>query len=372
MHFVWRAVRPVQSGGTVTEVLRFHPLTVTEVTPLTDESVAVSLDPSAAPAGTFDFLPGQHVTIRAMIDGEDVRRSYSICEPAGSGKLRVGIKRLEGGAFSTFATTRLRAGDTLDVLPPTGDFTITPDPADTSRRVAIVAGSGITPVLSLLSTTLDIAPGCRWALVYGNRDARNAMFLDEVEGLKDRFPDRLQLIHVLSREDTGLGLTSGRIDPERVRRLCSTLVDPSGVAGWYLCGPFEMVESARSALTELGVSEDAIHDELFFAGPPTAVPPPPPDEPGTVGLTITVAGRSTSTRMRPATSILDAALSVRSDLPFSCKGGMCASCKAHLVEGEVRMDKNWALVQDDLDRGFILTCQAHPTTESVAVDFDKR
>ncbi len=356
----------------MSQPLRFHSLTVTEVTPLTEEAVAVSFDTSSAPDGTFDFLPGQHMTIRAMIDGEDVRRSYSICVPAGSGKLRVGIKRLEGGAFSTFATTRLRAGDTVDVLPPTGEFTIDPDPSDTAHRVAISAGSGITPVLSLISTTLEVSPGCRWTLVFGNRDARHAMFLDEVEGLKDRYPDRFQLIHVLSREDTGLELTSGRIDSERVRRLCSTVIDRSDVAGWYLCGPFEMVEGARVALLSMGVTKESIHDELFFAGPPTVVAPPPEDEPGTVGLTITVAGRSTTTRMRPATSILDAALSVRSDLPFSCKGGMCASCKAHLVDGDVRMDKNWALVQDDLDRGFILTCQAHPTSDFVTVDFDKR
>jgi ring-1,2-phenylacetyl-CoA epoxidase subunit PaaE len=352
--------------------LRFHPLTVTEVTPLTDEAVSVALDASTAPPGTFHYLPGQHLTIRAIIDGDDVRRSYSICENAASGKLRVGIKRLAGGAFSTYATTALRAGDTLDVLPPSGDFTIQPDPADTAHRVAIAAGSGITPVLSLVASTLDIAPAATWAVVYGNRDARNAMFLDEIEGLKDRHPARLQLIHVLSREDTGLDLTTGRIDADRIRSLSRTLIDVDTTDGWYLCGPYAMVEAARSTLTALGVQDALIHTELFFAGPPTAVAPPPPDEPGTVGLTINLAGRSSSTRMRPTTSILDAALGVRPDLPFSCKGGMCASCKAHLVEGEVRMDKNWALVEDDLARGFILTCQAHPTTESVVVDFDTR
>lgn len=352
--------------------LRFHALTVIEVTPLTDESVAITLDPSVVEPGTFDYLPGQHLTMRLIIDGEDVRRSYSICENAATGKLKVGVKRLAGGSFSTYATTRLRAGDTIDVLPPTGDFTIVPEPADTSHRAAIVAGSGITPVLSLVATTLETAPACRWTVVYGNRDARNAMFLDEIEGLKDLYPARLQLIHVLSREDTGLDLTSGRIDADRLRRLAATLIDVTDVTGWYLCGPFEMVESVRGALTEMGVGTDAIHDELFFAGPPTAVPPPPEDEPGTVGLTITVSGRSSTTRMRPTTSILDAALAVRSDLPFSCKGGMCASCKAHLVQGEVTMDKNWALVAEDLAQGFILTCQAHPIGDSVVVDFDKR
>lgn len=351
---------------------QFHKLTVTEIDPLTEDSVVVSLDAGHVTDGTFDYLPGQHLTMRLMIDGEDVRRSYSICENASTAKLRVGIKRLDGGAFSTYATERLRTGDVIEVLPPTGDFTIVPDSADTSHRVAVVAGSGITPVLSLVSTTLQAAPGTRWTVVYGNRDARHTMFLDELEGLKDRYPTRLHLIYVLSREDTGLDLTTGRIDEERIRQLADSLINIGDVAGWYLCGPFEMVEGARKALSELGVSGGMIHDELFFAGPPTAIAPPPPDEPGTVGLTITVSGRSTTTRMRPDTSILDAALGVRPDLPFSCKGGMCASCKAHLVEGEVEMAKNWALVEEDLDRGFILTCQAHPLTDAVVVDFDKR
>jgi ring-1,2-phenylacetyl-CoA epoxidase subunit PaaE len=352
--------------------LEFHELVVTAVTPLTDDAVALSLDPGSAPAGVFDHLPGQHLTMRAMIDGEDVRRSYSICSPPGDGRLRVGVKRLPGGAFSTFAVTRLRAGDILEALPPVGDFTVDPDPADAAHRVAIVAGSGITPVLSQVATTLEISPSARWTVIFGNRDVSSIMFLDELEGLKDRFPSRLQIVHVLSREDTGLDLTTGRIDDDRIRRITSSLIDVAGVDGWYLCGPFEMVQTAKVTLHELGVAPGRVHEELFFAGPPNAVAPPPADAPGTVGLTVTVDGRSTSTRMRPQTSILEAALGVRPDLPFSCKGGLCASCKAHLVEGSVEMTKNWALVAEDLAQGFILTCQAHPTSERVVVDYDRR
>lgn len=352
--------------------LEFHPLVVTAVTPLTEDAVAISLDPSSAPEGIFQHLPGQHLTVRAMIDGEDVRRSYSICSLPGEERLRVGVKRLPGGAFSTFAVTRLRAGDTLEVMPPVGDFTVDPNPADASHRVAIVAGSGITPVLSLVAATLQKSPSARWTVVFGNRDAGNIMFLDELEGLKDRFPSRLQIVHVLSREDTGLDLTTGRIDSDRIRRLTSSLIDVTGVDGWYLCGPYEMVQTAKATLNELGIDPGRVHEELFFSGPPTAVAPPPADAPGTVGLTVTVDGRSTSTRMRPETSILEAALGVRPDLPFSCKGGMCASCKAHLVEGSVEMAKNWALVEEDLAQGFILTCQAHPTSDRVVVDYDRR
>lgn len=352
--------------------LEFHTLVVAAVTPLTDDAVALSLDPSSAPDGVFDHLPGQHLTMRAMIDGEDVRRSYSICSRPGDRLLQVGVKRLPGGAFSTYAVTRLKAGDTLQVMPPVGDFTVDPDPADGSLRVAIVAGSGITPVLSQVATTLELSPSARWLVIFGNRDAGSIMFLEELEGLKDRFPTRLQIVHVLSREDTGVELTTGRIDRDRILRLTSSLIDVAGVDGWYLCGPFGMVETARATLEELGVTAGRIHEELFFAGPPAAVPTPPADAPGTVGLTVKVDGRSTSTRMRPETSILEAALAVRPDLPFSCKGGMCASCKAHLVAGSVEMAKNWALVDEDLAQGFILTCQARPTSERVVVDYDRR
>ncbi len=349
----------------------FHPLKVGAVEPLTDDSVAVEFDVPEHLRATFRFVPGQHVTIRADIDGTDVRRTYSICADAGSGRLRVGIRRLSGGVFSTFATTRLAAGDELGVAPPVGEFVI--DPATAGHFAAIVAGSGITPVLSMVSTTLRSSPRTSWTLIYGNREARSVMFLEQLEALKDRYPNRLHLIHVLSREDTGLDLTSGRIDRPRLHRLFSTLVPPATVDAWFLCGPYDMVQTARAELAAAGVPESAIRDELFFPGPPTALPPPPPnDEPGTVALTFTLEGRSTTTRMRPTSSILDAAMTVRPELPFSCRGGMCATCKARVLEGAVNMDKNYALVDADLAAGYILTCQSHPTTPTVTVDFDQR
>lgn len=358
----------------MTAQLAFHPLRVTEVTHLTDEAVAVTFDVPPELAGTFSYLAGEHVTVRAFIDGEDVRRSYSICSNANSGKLRVGIKRLAGGRFSTYATTELAEGDVLDVMPPVGDFTIEVDPARPRRAVAIAAGSGITPVLSLISTSLESEPMARWTLLYGNRTANSIMFLDELGGLKDRYPQRFQLLHILSREESEVPLLSGRIDGEKLRVINDRLLDGTPVDGWFLCGPYEMVMTARQTLTELGVDDSLVHDELFFAGPldPTSLPPEPPPGEGSVDLTVILDGRAVSTRMSPESSVLDAALRVRSELPFSCKGGMCASCKGRIEEGKVRMDKNYALVEAEVEAGYALTCQAHPVTDRVVVRYDRR
>jgi ring-1,2-phenylacetyl-CoA epoxidase subunit PaaE len=354
--------------------LVFHPLTVTEVTPLTDDAVAVTFDVPPHLVSDFEFIPGQHVTVRQEIDGEDVRRSYSICAPARGGKLRVGIKRLPGGAFSTYAIDRLRAGDVLDVMSPVGEFTIDIDPTKPRRAVAVVAGSGITPVLSLISTSLELEPQSSWTLVCGNRTANSVMFLDELEGLKDRFHPRFQLLHILSREGSDIPMLSGRIDEEKIRTIHDHLIGPQAVDGWYLCGPYDLVMTARATLVGLGVDEERIHDELFFAGPldQSALPPEPPPGDGTVDLTVILDGRAVDTRMTPETSILDAALRVRNELPFSCKGGMCATCKGRIEEGEVRMDKNYALVDSEVEAGFVLTCQAHPVSHRVVVRYDHR
>lgn len=352
----------------------FHPLRVLEVTRLTDEAVAVTFDVPEELAASFRYLPGQHVTLRAVIDGEDVRRSYSICSNANGGKLRVGIKRLPGGAFSGYATRSMQAGDVIDVMPPVGEFTIDPDPKATRHRVAIAAGSGITPVISLIGTTLETEPGSSWTLLYGNKTANTVMFLEELEGLKDRYPDRFQLLHLLSREGSDLPLLSGRIDGDKIRVVHDQLLGGREVDSWYLCGPYDMVMTARRALVDLGVEEGRVHDELFFAGPldPASLPPEPPPGQGTVDLTVILDGRAVRTRMTEETSILDAALRVRSELPFSCKGGMCASCKARIEEGEVRMNKNYALVDSELDAGYVLTCQSHPVSERVVVRYDHR
>ena len=354
--------------------LVFYQLRVTEIASLTDESVAVTLEVPEDLADVFAYLPGEHVTMRHVIDGEDVRRSYSVCSSVLSGKLRVGIKRLPGGVFSTYATSELKAGDFLDVMSPVGEFTIDIDPSRSRRAVAIVAGSGITPVLSLIASSLEMEPHASWTLIYGNRTANSVMFLDELEGLKDRFHSRLQLFHILSREGSDVPLMSGRIDPQKITTIKERLLGDGRVDGWYLCGPYDMVMMAHETLTALGVDESAIHDELFFAGPldESTLPPEPPPGEGSVDLTVILDGRAVDTRMAPETSILDAALRVRSELPFSCKGGMCASCKGRIEEGEVIMDKNYALVDSEVEAGYVLTCQSHPVSDRIVVRYDHR
>lgn len=354
--------------------LAFHKLRVTEVSPLTADSVAVTFDVPDDLSETFAYRPGQHVTVRAMIDGEDVRRSYSICANANSGKLRVGVKRLPGGAFSTYATTELKAGDELELMAPVGEFTIDLEPAKPRRAVAIAAGSGITPVLSLISSSLEAEPQATWTLLLGNRTANSIMFLEELEGLKDRYRDRFQLFHLLSREGSDVPFLSGRIDAEKIGVVQGRLIGDAPADDWFLCGPYDMVMLAKETLVELGVDADAIHDELFFAGPvdASALPPEPPVGEGSVDLTVILDGRAVETRMTPETSILDAALRVRSELPFSCKGGMCATCKGKIEEGEVAMDKNYALIDSEVEAGYVLTCQSHPISDRVVVRYDHR
>ena len=354
----------------------FHRLSVAEVRRETSESVSVTLDVPSALATEFQYLPGQHVTVRAEIDGEDIRRSYSICADAGTRRLRIGIKQLPGGRFSTYANAGLKAGDCLDVMPPVGEFTIEVDPLSSFHYAAVAAGSGITPVLSLIATTLRAEPGCSWTLVLGNRSSASVMFLEDLAALKDRYPDRFHLIHILSRERQSPPLLNGRIDRSRLEAIFAALVDPDTVDRWFLCGPYGMVREARAALEDRGVPSACIRDELFFSGPPAAsdqggARDGQPGE-GDVTLTFTLDGRTSVVRMSPGSKVLDAAFAVRGDLPWSCRGGMCASCKAQVVEGEAAMEHNYALVSEDLEAGYVLTCQAVPLTERLTVDYDRR
>ena len=352
----------------------FHRLRVSEVKRETEQSVAVTFEVSAPLKSDFSYLPGQHVTVRAEIDGEDVRRSYSLCADAGSGRLRIGIKELRGGRFSTYANRVLRVGDYLDVMPPVGDFTIEPDPASSHHYAAVAAGSGITPVLSLIATTLRAEPRCRWTLLLGNRSAGSIMFLEDLSALKDRYTDRFHLIHVLSREQQASSLLSGRIDRSRLQAIFATLIAPQSVDRWFLCGPHQMVTQVRKTLEERGTPASYIKDELFFAGPPPDMDSGVNGEQsqGSVELVFTLDGRTSMVRMAPDTKILDAALTVRHELPWSCRGGMCASCKAKVTEGEVFMEHNYALVAEDLAAGFALTCQSVPRSDRLVVDFDQR
>ena len=350
--------------------VEFHSLPVV-VERETDDSVCLTFDVPGDLRELFRHVPGQHLVLRAEIDGEDVRRSYSICSSATDDRLRVGIKHLPGGAFSTYATTRLRSGDRVDVMPPIGEFCHRPDAELAQHYVALAAGSGITPVLSILSSILELEPRSRCTLVYGNRTTGSIMFLEDLEALKNRFAERFQLIHVLSREPHEVPLFAGRIDATKLRELARTLIDVDGVDHWFLCGPLDMVETAESTLGELGVDPSTVHQELFFDQRIELPPPTDESAEGTVTLSVTLDGRTSVVAVDPdGPSLLDYARSVRAEVPFACKGGMCATCKAEVISGDVRLDKNYALTPAELDAGLILTCQAHPVDGDVAISYD--
>ena len=345
-------------------------LPVAAVRPLTAESTEVRFDVPAELAEVFAHEAGQHVTIVREEDGEEVRRSYSICVPARSGELAVGVRHLPAGRFSSWVADGLRPGDALDVLPPTGRFGPRIDPAASRHHAFVAAGSGITPVISIVGTVLAEEPGSRCTVLYGNRRTDTIMFVEELEDLKNRHPSRLQLVHVLSREPQPVPLLEGRLDAERLGALLDALLPPDSVDEWYLCGPFEMVRAARALLRERGVDGARIHRELFHADPAPVAGDPEPDTAGAM-VTIVLGGRRTTFAVDGG-SILEAALRARSDAPYACKGGMCGTCRCRLVEGEVAMDHAYALEEDEVGAGVVLACQAHPRSERIVLDFDAR
>jgi ring-1,2-phenylacetyl-CoA epoxidase subunit PaaE len=348
---------------------QFHPLRVASVEPLTDDSVALTFAVPPELADDYRFVHGQHLTIRGD-DGE--RRSFSICTTPSSGLLRIGVKKLPGGAFSEGVVDTLHVGDELDVMTPAGRFTTTLDPSSSKTYVAIAAGSGITPVISIVSTILESEPGAQVMLVYANRTHRTVMFLDELHDLKDRFPERFWLVHVLSREQQDVELFSGRLDGERLTRILDALLPAGDVDEWFLCGPQQMVVDLRQVILDHGVEPHAVHTELFHADPvPRAAEVVAAGVEGAAHVTIKLDGRSSDLELRSDdVAVLEAALRVRSDLPFACRGGVCGTCRAKLVEGTVAMDVNYALEPEEIEDGYVLTCQSHPTSARVVLDYD--
>ena len=357
---------------------RFHELEVAEVRPLTADSVEVTFAVPDALAGDYDYVPGQHVALRAEIDGHEVRRSYSLCRPPARGSISIAIKRDLGGRFSSWANEELRTGDRMDVMSPQGTFTSGLADLDGAHIVGIAAGSGITPLMSLAHTVLAASDTARFTLVYTNRSTLDVMFLEELADLKDRYPARLALHHVLSREQRTSPLLSGRIDEPKLRRMLEVLIPPSTVDEWFLCGPFELVQLCRDTLADVGVDRDHVRFELFTTGEPDRVagdtgrPVAVRAGEATVRIDFTLDGQSASVEspVDAHESILNAALRVRPDVPFACAGGVCGTCRARLIEGTVSMTENYALEPDELERGYVLTCQSHPTTERVLVDYD--
>lgn len=349
----------------------FHPLRVARVRELTDDAVCLTFDVPDELRDAYRFVPGQHVTIRApRIDDE--RRNYSICSPGGSGPLRVGVRLLPGGAFSTYAVERASPGDELEVMTPTGRFGTDVDPGRSRHYGAIAAGSGITPILSIIATALAVERASRVTLLFGNRTTSSIMFAEDLADLKDRYPDRFALVHVLSREPRDADLFTGRLSADRVGRLLDALVPVAGVDEWFVCGPPGMITDARMALLDRGVPADRVHRELFHTGAPPAPPVRPSGESGTGSeVTIRLDGRSSTFRLASdGEPVLDATLRVRQDAPFACRGGVCGTCRAKLVDGEVRMDQCYALEEDERAAGFVLACQSHPVTDRVVLDFD--
>lgn len=346
----------------------FHTLTVARVEPLTDDSAAITFDVPADLAGEYDFAPGQSLTLRRTIDGREERRTYSICAPAGAAP-RIGVREIPDGLFSRWLVREVRPGDEVDVQVPSGSFTV--DPSTGGRHLCLAAGSGITPMLSIAGSLL--AGGeAEVALVYGNRTTSSVMFSEELGDLKNAHGARLQLVHVLSREPRDVELFSGRLDADRIRRILTSLLPVDLFDHVWLCGPYAMVEQARDVLRELGVADDRVHAELFYvdAPPPELHRPVAVREGATTDVTVVLDGLSATAALPQDQSILDSAQATRSDLPFACKGGVCGTCRAKVVEGEVDMRRNYALEPAEVEAGFVLTCQSFPLGDAVTVDFD--
>ena len=360
-------------------VLKFYPLKVTDVRPETADCVSVALEVPADLAETFRFAPGQYLTFRKHIGDTEIRRSYSICASPKEGELRVAIKKVEKGVFSGYAHEDLKKGDILDVMPPLGKFTPRPSEAKHKEYVAFAAGSGITPIMSIMKTVLEDEPNSSFTLVYGNKNRNTVIFREAIEGLKNKHMQRLRVFHVLSREYMDVPLFNGRIDADKCAAFCDTLIDIKDIDEAFICGPEDMILSVKQKLIDLGMPSSHVHIELFTS----------PDQPkqahekwvaehkednGPVSkVSITLDGSTFEIDLPyNGDSILDAALKSGADLPYACKGGVCCTCRAKVTEGSVDMEVNYSLEPDEIEKGFVLTCQSHPRTEKVTIDFDAR
>jgi ring-1,2-phenylacetyl-CoA epoxidase subunit PaaE len=347
----------------------FHPLQVAAIDPLTDDAVAITFDVPAELAADFAFEAGQHVTLRCVAAGDDARRTYSLCSRPGV--LRIGVRQVAGGVFSRHALTALKIGDEVEVMPPRGRFVSGLDNSLPRHRGGIVAGSGVTPVLSIVASTLESEPSSTFTLIYANRTVQTVMFLDDLADLKDRFPNRLAIFHVLSREARESPLLSGRLDRAKLRSLLDTIGGPP-IDEWFVCGPHEFTELAGSVLHDRGVDDAVVHRELFYLG--TDESPHADNEPTSEGatsaVTMILAGRSTELTVPVDGDVLHVAMTVRPDVPYGCTNGMCGTCRAKVIEGRVEMHHCYALTDAEVAAGFVLTCQARPRTDRVVLDYD--
>lgn len=355
--------------------MTFYSLSIIDVRRETNDCVSISFQVPTHLNQVFSFIQGQYITLKKFIDNIEIRRSYSICSSPFENELRVAIKQVDNGVFSTYANKYLQIGDTLEVAPPQGNFYSTLSPNNQKNYVALAAGSGITPILSIIKTTLKAEPKSTFTLVYGNKNTGSIIFKEQLEALKNKNIGRFQLIHILSREKTDAPINSGRINEEKLSQL-SKLINWKKSSEVFMCGPEEMIITAKDFLENIGLNKKNIHLELFSSSTKkqnkkTTVSN---KQQATSKITIISDGRSFDIELGfdDDKSILDAAMQNGADLPYACKGGVCCTCKAKLVEGKVEMDVNWGLEHDEIEQGYILTCQAHPITENVVVDFDAK
>jgi ring-1,2-phenylacetyl-CoA epoxidase subunit PaaE len=354
--------------------VEFHRLTVSDVRRETPEAVSIAFAVPPDLAGAYRFNPGQHITLRTQVDGNEVRRSYSICTMPEDHELRIAVKKVEGGLFSTLANERIKAGDAIDVMTPQGRFGVALDPNAERHYLAIAAGSGITPVMSIIRAVLTHEPKSRVTLIYGNRSTQSIIFREQLEDLKDRFLSRFTVHHILSREAQEIALLDGRINSGKLAALLRTL--PKGdIDQAFLCGPGGLIEEGRAALTRYGVPAVRIHVEYFSTdGTPVAVRATAPTAAATVQeavARITLNGARHEVPVHAGETIVDAGLRAGLEMPYSCRGGMCCTCRAKVREGEVVMDTNYSLEPWELEAGYVLTCQSHPTTPVVVLDYDE-
>lgn len=352
---------------------RFHRLAVNDLRQESPDAVSLTFAIPAELTNDYNFAPGQYLTLRTTMDGEEVRRSYSICSGPDDGELRIAVKKVDGGAFSSWAADELKAGDELDVMTPTGRFGVAPAPDEARVYAGFAAGSGITPILSIVKGVLAREPNSRFFLFYGNRSTSSMMFLETLEELKDRFLQRFSLFHVISGEEQDIPILHGRLDGEKVRVLLRSLVPAASVDHVFICGPTGMSEDIEATCREIGIAAERIHVERFvseFGGKPRAKRIVETSAPPKALASLVIDGKRREVPVAEDESILDAALRAGMDLPFACKGGMCSTCRAKLVEGEAQMEVNYSLEPWELKAGFILTCQARPMSDRVVVDYD--
>jgi len=358
----------------------FYSLAISGIRPETDSAVCITFDVPKKLKDEFQFIQGQHLTLKKTIDGEDVRRSYSICSGVDDDTLQIAVKRIEGGIFSNFANSELKVGDTIDIMPPSGKF-YTPLDADNAKNyMCICVGSGITPILSIVKSILSQEPKSHVTILYGNRNSATVMFKEELGFLKNRYMSRLNWLNILSREKQDADVLFGRLDNKKGGELGKMrLIDIANTDEFFLCGPEAMISEVSRGLRDAGIDEDKIHYELFYSSPEDAdaVIEKHNERAKRVGgkvskLDVKVGGRSIQFELSAdGENILDGAMRNGADLPFSCKAGVCATCKARVISGEVEMDLNHSLTEQEVKAGYILTCQSHPVSDHVTVDFDQ-